>query len=460
MATSFEFQTNEVPLFEKSVENQVFTNKRLRLWLTGLCISLSQDKRLVAVYCDPNKSQTFSLSADGKLIFNENGYCVRNSASPKFQNCYNAWSLTANNSYQYLRSIERNTVVQCLTPASNKTGEEIKLMECDKGASRIELMEETAFQIDRQALRYNSSEQLEHASCKFALFHLNQRLPPVKLISPKPFQKCTNYVECVTVVTKTAKRPLLVIRMAKSIRDIKGYDLPIIVFDDGPDEYDEVVRQEIAQFPLLEYNIVDDDDDLGISLGRNLAVSRVKTKYSLFADDDTIITNKTILEKAVDILESTDASVVGGHFSYDKEFSGFMKFGVYGDANFTQLMHFEGSCSEENITIPSYPRCVICDLTDNMFLAKTKDILEVGGWSSELKVSEHKDIFLRLKAAGKKVVYCGDFQILNKRVEENSELNSKDYTYKRRTRFKEMRLLFKNRWNINRVLGVGLNQNA
>ena len=228
---------------------------------------------------------------------------------------------------------------------------------------------------------------------------LNQRLPTVKLISPKPFQKCTNYVDCITVVTKTARRPLLVIRMAKSIRDIKGYDLPIIVFDDGPDEYDEVVRQKIAQFPLLEYNII---NDLGISLGRNLGVSRVKTQCSLFADDDTIFTNKTVFEKAVDILESTDASVVGGHFSHHKEFSGFMKFGVYGDANFTQLMHFKGSCSEENITIPSYPRCVNCDLTSNIFLAKTEDILEVGGWSPELKVKEHKDIFLKLKAAGKK----------------------------------------------------------
>ena len=164
MAETSEFKINKmelkpISLFEKSGENQVFTNNRLRLRFSGLCISLSQDRRLIAVYCDPNKSQSFSLSTDGKLVFNENGYCVRkrNIASLKFPYCYDAWLLTIANNF-YLQSIERNAVVQCLTPASNTTGiikvtkfpkpgDEIKLMECDESASRIELMEETAFSI-------------------------------------------------------------------------------------------------------------------------------------------------------------------------------------------------------------------------------------------------------------------------------------------------------------------------
>ena len=242
--------------------------------------------------------------------------------------------------------------------------------------------------------------------------HLNRKLPSVKLISPFTTPSCVRYDECVTVVTKTARRPLLVIGMAQSIRDIKGYDLPIIVFDDGPDDYDEDIHWKISQFPLLEYH-VGDDDDLGISLGRNLAVSMVKTKYSLFVDDDNIFINGTIFEKAVEILESTDASVIGGIYSNQREFSGFMEFS--GDESFAKLTLYPGSCTKENITIPNYPSCVSCDLTANIFLAHTTDIREVGGWSPELKMKEHEDIFLKLKGAGKKVVYCIDFEVINKK---------------------------------------------
>ena len=64
MARTSQFQINKMELiprslFEQSVENQVFTNNRLRLWFSGLCISLSQDRKLVAVYCDPNKIQSY-----------------------------------------------------------------------------------------------------------------------------------------------------------------------------------------------------------------------------------------------------------------------------------------------------------------------------------------------------------------------------------------------------------------
>lgn len=44
--------------------------------------------------------------------------------------------------------------------------------------------------------------------------------------------------------------------------------------------------------------------------GRNLAVSQVTTKYFLWVDDDFLFTDKTKIEKLVDVLEGTDLDVV------------------------------------------------------------------------------------------------------------------------------------------------------
>ena len=75
--------------------------------------------------------------------------------------------------------------------------------------------------------------------------------------------------------------------MAQSIRDTKGYDLPIIAYDDGPGNYSEDIWGEIRRFPKLRY-VITDDEDLGISKGRNLAINEVKTKYFLLVDDDNV----------------------------------------------------------------------------------------------------------------------------------------------------------------------------
>ena len=85
-------------------------------------------------------------------------------------------------------------------------------------------------------------------------------------------------------------------------------------------------------------------------------------------------------------------------------------------------------------------------MTSNDFMARTRDILEVGGWSEELKTQEHKDVFVRLKAAGRKVVYCPGVKVLNRRVVSGN--NVPGYGAKRHGRERQMRNLFCNRWNI------------
>ena len=253
--------------------------------------------------------------------------------------------------------------------------------------------------------------------------------------------------DCVTVVTKTARRPHLVLRMAQSIRDVKGYDLPIIAVDDGGEPYSKEIRRSLSKYRNLNY-IISEDEDVGIARGRTLAVQQVRTKYFLLFDDDTVVSNRTNIEGLVEILDTTDASLVGGQVTYNEQFAGILHFGyTYRGKRQRILKLYKSACSKLNETIENFPECVRCDVTTNVFMAKTRDILEVGGWSEELKIGEHKDLFLRLKAAQKKVVYCHEFQVFNRKTAAKDPF----YWKKRHARYGLMFSLFRNIWNVDRV---------
>ena len=51
-------------------------------------------------------------------------------------------------------------------------------------------------------------------------FRLNTPLPPLVMINTN--SPCREVAKCVTVLTKTAKRPHLVTRLADSIRNVRG----------------------------------------------------------------------------------------------------------------------------------------------------------------------------------------------------------------------------------------------
>ena len=70
----------------------------------------------------------------------------------------------------------------------------------------------------------------------------------------------------------------------------------MIAYDDGPNDYPPEVWDDIAKYPFLQY-MIGESDDMGISLGRNLALKMVKTKYFLLVDDDHVFNDKTNLDK-------------------------------------------------------------------------------------------------------------------------------------------------------------------
>jgi hypothetical protein len=82
---------------------------------------------------------------------------------------------------------------------------------------------------------------------------------------------------------------------------LTGYDLRIIAYDDAPNDYPEEVWNDIRQYPFLQY-MVGENEDMGISLGRNLALKLVQTKYFLLVDDDHVFNDKSNLEKVYSTL--------------------------------------------------------------------------------------------------------------------------------------------------------------
>ena len=286
--------------------------------------------------------------------------------------------------------------------------------------------------------------------CNYSACGINKVLPPVESLPSSQIERCLNLSHCVTIVTKTARRPLFVMRLAKSIRNRFKMDLPMVVIDDdGPEAYNPEVMEKIAEFPNMKYVI--SSPDFGIAAGRTMGLKMVKTKYFMILDDDMVVTNDTDIAKLVEMLDSTDATLVGGGSS----FAGHLKFGV-NDRGDPTLFHYQRSCTFPHQSVSSFPTCFNCEIIPNIFLARTQDALEVGGWSKELKIMEHKDFFLRLKAAGKKVVYCPEFRAKNVHSNEGVEFVggiSKVFDYwqyraMRKGRAKIMLKKFCYRWNI------------
>jgi hypothetical protein len=50
----------------------------------------------------------------------------------------------------------------------------------------------------------------------------------------------------------------------------------------------------------------------------------------------------------------------------------------------------------------------LCDVVHNFFVARTENVLALGGWDEQLKLNEHVEFFVRLHRRGMRVAYCAD----------------------------------------------------
>lgn len=176
-------------------------------------------------------------------------------------------------------------------------------------------------------------DERKHVSsvCNNTACALNMENEKVKY-SLFPAEKgfCLDIFQCVTIVIKTRHREIYTIQLIKSI--LKYYQgIKIIVVDEIINSLDEKqYKAEQLAFPWQK--VVDLSDSIiyfqtrpGISFGRNLGLQMTTTKYALFADDDFIFTNQTNILKLLHVLETTDASIVGGTLQPDNFFNGILK---------------------------------------------------------------------------------------------------------------------------------------
>ena len=445
---------------------------RIQLWFEGKCIGSSPDGRLRIMFCNPREEQYFQLLPDGRLMFGRKnkkknhkgmkGKCVllgMGKTRLVLGNCTSAIKFNfVNDSYlQLSREHAEDDEKRCVSPitvsneglqpsSSPQNRDPVALSICDEVASRITLIEENSFQESRKYLLLPLPNT--EPKCDFPACGMNRELPPVTLLPRERVDKCDALSQCVTIVTTTARRPHLIFRLIDSVRSFEMYrDLPVVAYDDGTEKFSSEIMDKIAKYPNLKY-IIGDQGDMGIAQGRNMALQHVNTKYFFLLDDDNLFRDTTDLKLLAQVLDTTDASLVGGKFENYKDSAGLLNFGYNLRMTERRLFVSQGACTTQNKTIPNIPTCINCELTPNVFLARTSDIQLVGGWSEELKVMEHKDLFVRLKGAGKKVVYCPGVKVfMSKQDKETRGEKDWDLRRKRETR---MRKLFCNRWNIDR----------
>ena len=205
----------------------------------------------------------------------------------------------------------------------------------------------------------------------------------------------------VTIAIKTFERPESLKDLLISIR--RFYPAAHIKIAD--DSKNPSVQDITSCFSNIEY--IPLRFDVGLSAGRNVLLSRIKTKYFVLCDDDFLFYEQTRLEDFKKILEETDVELVGGCVMDKSETGEFDRPNLYaGDLILDAARHLHMK------VITPWKPFVICDIVPNWFMAKTQAVrIKTGGWDPKLKIEEHTDFFWRAKTAGLKVAFASDVKV-------------------------------------------------
>tara|TARA_Y100001936_G_scaffold250070_1_gene301933 strand:- start:1543 stop:2355 length:813 start_codon:yes stop_codon:yes gene_type:complete len=218
----------------------------------------------------------------------------------------------------------------------------------------------------------------------------------------------------VTAIIKTFNRPESVRRLVNSIR--KYYpNLNLIIVDDGEQKVEDFQNDKKIKYIKANFNI-------GLSAGRNLALSHVKSKFTLLLDDDFEFTGDTDLERMHSILVRTKFDVVGGdmlNWGTDRS-----KFHGTLELKDRTLRRFVELSRNGHEGLKEY------DIIINFFMAKT-DILKNVKWDPQLKLGEHEDFFIRLKEVGGKVTHLKSVTVNHfpEKPKNYQEYREKVHTY-------------------------------
>ncbi|CAH1798951.1 unnamed protein product, partial [Owenia fusiformis] len=216
--------------------------------------------------------------------------------------------------------------------------------------------------------------------------------------------------ERITVVVKTINsRGSLVIRMIRSLWEFYNKMKVIIVgetnpnFHPGNDLYDFIMENQ-QYLVYIQVTV-----DSGISYGRNVGVNAASTDLIFLIDDDVMFTNETDLRKMVNIIDTSDISLVAGVYHLGLT-------GIFHILK-SRLYIFKYTFYEK---LPYFEHCYRTDITQNVFLAKREDLIKTDMWRPDQKILEHLDFFLTLRKHGLKVASCLDINLKHDRLATGS----------------------------------------
>jgi len=223
----------------------------------------------------------------------------------------------------------------------------------------------------------------------------------------------------ITFCIKTIHRPWSCHRLVNSLRKHIA-DPKVIVVDDGrPD------RRFVAKYPDAAGHctvIHPEQFDVGVGIGRNLAVDAVQTDYLFLLDDDHVVTQKLNLDRLCKRFDDLDIDIVGvcqGSGGRPTMLSILM--------NGQRIWIHRGETRRNGYV-------AWCDMSSNAFLARTETIRTLR-WDEEIKTFEHWEFFYRAKLAQLQVAVAGDCFV------KHAHAESEDYRrLRKRAKYRSMGL--------------------
>jgi glycosyltransferase involved in cell wall biosynthesis len=207
----------------------------------------------------------------------------------------------------------------------------------------------------------------------------------------------------ITFCIKTIHRPWSCNRLVESLH--QHIESPnIIVVDDGHPN-----RRFAAMYPDAASQcqvIHTDQPDVGVGIGRNLAVDAVKTDHMFLLDDDHVVTPNLNLDRLCKRFTDEDVDILGV-----RQGSGGRPTMLSKLMNGKRIWIHRGEIRRNGYV-------AWCDMSSNAFLARTETIRTLR-WDEELKTFEHWEFFYRAKQAELKVAVAGDCFIKHAHVESS-----------------------------------------
>ena len=221
--------------------------------------------------------------------------------------------------------------------------------------------------------------------------------------------------ENLTALIKTFERPRELKRLIDSIKYFYP-EMKIIVVDDSkrPSYFKGV---QIISMPY----------DCGVSVGRNIALKAVKTKYLLLLDDDFIFYRKTDLERAVGKMDLfSEIDIMGGEV---------INLPLYTSTNYKDASLHPTTNASLRAVGSKIGELAVYDKVANFYIGRTESIRCVG-WDDRIKRLDHADFFTRAKGVLISV-FNPEFKILHAQTPFN-----KDYMAKRNDYDEDKKLIY------------------